>query len=123
MDENFKPRYAPPGPDNPMEDYMRQRMISHGGAGAVHGAAGLAAWAPALLGDDPMTLWLARALSGTALASSADSFSKASNFNDARKMWSNTGMPGRPVPDNENALLRLMRLNQMYGGSGLGGDD
>lgn len=35
-----------------------------------------------------------------------------------KQMWSNTGMPGRPVADNENAMLRLMRLNQMYGGDG-----
>lgn len=116
--DNFRPKYAPPGPENPMADYFDNRMGERIAGAGARGAMGLGMGALSFMDDSPLAAFLLRAGAIPSLALAAQNYGEAQDFRQGRDMWSNTGMPGRPVPDNQNALIQLMRFNQMYGGGG-----
>lgn len=116
--DNFRPKYAPPQPENPMAEYMDDRMGNAALRWLGHGAGAAALGGLSFADDGPVGAWLLRAGAVPQAYWSAQAYDEAQNFNQGRKMWSNTGMPGRPVPENQNALMQLMRFNQMYGGDG-----
>lgn len=101
---------------NPLADYMQQRRNDKNLSALVRGGLGTAMLAPALMDTDPISLWLARLGAGANYLGMASDFASAGDFRQGQQMWSNTGMPGRPVPDAQNPYLMLQRLRQMQGG-------
>jgi len=104
--------------EDPLPDYFQRKRIGHNIGSGVYGAtAGMAAL-PALMDNDPISAWLARGIVATTLPLSLDHLNKAGKAADAQRMWQQTGMPAGPVSDADNPYLRMLRLNQMYGGDG-----
>lgn len=66
--DNYKPRYAPPGSDNPMADYMAQRTASHTGNMLYHGGMAGVGGLAALIADNP---WMSSLLLGGMVAPGA----------------------------------------------------
>jgi len=108
---NFRPRYAPPMSDKPMVDDMNQRAGSNLLGAGAYGLMSAGAAFPAFT----MSAWLARALAASSGLAARGYLSKAGQAHEASNMLANTGMPGRPVPDEQNALLKMYRIKQLYG--------
>lgn len=98
-----------------MADYMGERRAKMNLGAGVYGTMTAGALLPALLDADPTGALLARIMAGTSGAVTADYLGKANQAARGQEMWSNTGMPGRPVPDQQNPLSLMMKLRQMYG--------
>lgn len=111
-------KMGPPAAENPMADYMGERRGKMNLGAGVYGTMTAGALLPALLDADPTGAWLSRLMAGLSGAVTADYLGKGNRAARGQDMWSNTGMPGRPVPDQQNPMVMLQKLNQMTGGDG-----
>lgn len=101
-----------------MADYMGGRAQTEAARAGLHGGTAAILGGLSFADDGMLAPWLLRMGALPQAVWAADAYNNATNLGQGEKMWSNTGMPGRPVPENQNALMQLMRFNQMYGGDG-----